>query len=112
MSRRTKHSHVNPAVPPYLTYEEQLFVEMFLATDDDLKVIQSRWPKLTAEECARLAADARVRAECEYRRDLVEGVRAGRGVEPRIGHNAALEYEHITNACSEAHTHERRGTAD
>ena len=49
MSRRTKHSHVNPAVPPYLTYAEQLLVSQ------------------------------RVREECEYRQGLVEEVRAGQG---------------------------------
>jgi hypothetical protein len=67
MSLRTKHSHVNPAVPPYLTYEEQLFVEMYLATDGDLKEVQRRWPKITAEECARYLADARMKAKFEYR---------------------------------------------
>jgi hypothetical protein len=56
-----KGHHVNPAIPPYLTYDEQRFVEMYLATGGKLQEIPRLLPNVTAEECER----ARCRPACE-----------------------------------------------
>jgi hypothetical protein len=99
MARKRNEEYVNPAVPPYLTYDEQAFVAMYLFTDGNLSEIARQWPnRVTAEDCERLAADPRIKAECEYRMMLEDEVLQGKNVEPRPGHNPVLEIEHIANA--------------
>jgi len=99
MARKRNEEYVNPAVPPYLTYDEQAFVAMYLFTDGNLSEIARQWPhRVTAEDCERLAADPRIKAECEYRMMLEDEVLQGKNVEPRPGHNLVLEIEHIANA--------------
>ena len=104
MPRKRHQANVNPAIPPYLTYDEQRFVEMYLATGGKLQAITKLWPNVTAEECERLAADPRVSAECEYRRELVSMVMHAGQSEPRPGHDPYLEAEHIANAFSAVHS--------
>lgn len=101
MPRKRNEEYVNPAIPPYLTYDEQVFVETYLAWRGNLADI-TRQPGLTAEDCERLAADPRTKAECEYRMMLEDEVLQGKNVEPRPGHNPELEIVHIANAYSRA----------
>jgi hypothetical protein len=101
MRLKRHQANVNPAIRPYLTLDEQRFVAMYLATGGKLQEMTRLWPNVTAEQCERLAADLRVSAECEYRRELVSKVMHGEQAEPRPGHDPYLEHEHIANAFSE-----------
>jgi hypothetical protein len=109
MRLKRHQANVNPAIPPYLTHDEQRFVAMYLATGGKLQEITRLWPNVTAEQCERLAADPRVSAECEYRRELGSKVMHGEQAEPRPGHDPHLEHEHIANAFSEGHARTAAG---
>jgi len=101
MVRKRNEEYVNPAVPPYLTYDEQVFVERYVAWRGNLAEIIRQYG-LPAEDCQRLAADPRMNSECEYRMMLEDAVLQGKTVEPRLVHNPVLEIEHIANAYSRA----------
>ncbi len=101
MRLKRHQGYVNPAIPPYLTHDEQRFVAMYLMTGGKLQEIIRQWRNVTVEQCERLAADPRVNAECKYRRELVSKVMHGEQPEPRPGHDPYLERQHITNAFSQ-----------
>jgi hypothetical protein len=103
MPLKRHQANVNPAIPPYLTDDEQRFVEMCLATGGKFQEISRLWPNVTGEKCERLAADPRVSAECEYRRELISKVMHAEQPEPRPGHDPHREHEHIANAFLEVH---------
>lgn len=103
MARKRNEEYIDPAIPPYLTYDEQAFVAMYLLTDGNLSKIARQWPhRVTAGDCERLAADQRIKAECEYLMKMQDEVLQGKKVEQRLGHNPFLEIEHIANAYSRA----------
>jgi hypothetical protein len=67
MARKRNEAYINPATPPCLTYDEQAFVATYLLTDGNLSEMARQWPnRVTAEDCERLDADPRIKAECEY----------------------------------------------
>ena len=129
MARIRNDGHVDPAIPPYLTADEQLFVTMYLMTSGDLAEIARSWPGfvtmcvmtsgdsaemargwsdwVTAEDCERMAANPRIKAECEYRMRLPDEFLQGKTVEPRPGHDPFLEIEYIATAYSQAAAHKR-----